>query len=184
MIFGEEYIIKNKFHVYEKSINIDKVDIKRIVLSKKELYGNKGSYKYFIEHIYEDNALPLPLCIKFSQMNAYAKYFDKNNKWMNLLVNDKEMLEKYNKIWDKIKNLFEKKFDTEPVYNDKYIKAKINSYNTNVYGNKTSIEGELYTFFSVILLDSIVNVDKKILSTNALKRMQICSKKEKDNEYN
>ena len=39
LIFGEEYIIKTKFHVYEKSINIDKVEIKRIVLSNKESYG-------------------------------------------------------------------------------------------------------------------------------------------------
>ena len=94
-------------------------------------------------------------------MNAYAKYFDKNNKCTNLLANDKEIFEKYNKIWDKIKNLFEKKFDSEPVYNDKYIKAKINSYNTNFYGNKTPIEDEHYTCFSAIFLDSIVNVDKK-----------------------
>ena len=58
MIFGEEYIITNKFHVYEKSIDIVKVDIKRIVLSNKELYGNKGLYKYFIGYIYKGNALP------------------------------------------------------------------------------------------------------------------------------
>ena len=45
---------------------------------------------------------------------------------MNLLVNDKEILEKYNEIWDKIKNMFGENFDSEPVYNDKYIKAKIN----------------------------------------------------------
>ena len=38
-------------------------------------------------------------------MNAYAKCFDKNSKYTNLLVNDKEMLEKYNKIWNNIKNL-------------------------------------------------------------------------------
>ena len=25
-------------------------------------------------------------------MNAYAKYFDKNNKYMNLLINDTEIL--------------------------------------------------------------------------------------------
>ena len=60
------------------------------------------------------------------QMNACDKYFDKNNKCMNLLVNDKEILEKYNEIWDKIKNLFGENFDSEPVYTDKYIKAKIN----------------------------------------------------------
>ena len=67
-------------------------------MSKKDSYGNKGSYKYFIGYIYEGTALPSPLCIKLSQMNKYIKYFDKNNKWMNLLVNDEEILEKYNKI--------------------------------------------------------------------------------------
>ena len=52
-------------------------------------------------------------------MNAYVKYFDKNTKYMNFLGNDEEILEKYNKIWDEIKNLFNKNFDSEPVYNDK-----------------------------------------------------------------
>ena len=41
-------------------------------------------------------------------MNGYSKYFYKNNKYMNLLVNDKEIVEKYNKIWNKIKRLFKK----------------------------------------------------------------------------
>ena len=58
-------------------------------------------------------------------MNAYAKYFDKNNKCINLLVNDQELLKPYNEIWDKIENLFERKFDSEPVYNEKYVKAKL-----------------------------------------------------------
>ena len=79
LIFGEEYIIKNKFHIYERSISIDKVNIKKIVLPKKESYGNKGSCKYFIGYMYEGNALPSPLCIKVPQINAYGKYFDKNN---------------------------------------------------------------------------------------------------------
>ena len=48
------------------------------------------------------------------------------------------------------------------MYNDKYIKAKINLHDTNLCGNKTPIEGENYTCFTVILLDSIVNVDKKL----------------------
>ena len=37
------------------------------------------------------------------------------------------------------KNLFGEKFDNQPVYNNKYIKTKINLYNTNFYGNKTPI---------------------------------------------
>ena len=105
-------------------------------------------------------------------MNVYAKYFDKNNKYINFVVNDKKKyLKKYNEIWDKTKTLFEEHFNSEPVYNDKYIKAKINLYDTNFYGNKIPIEGEHYTCFSVILLDYIVNIDKKISSTNIFKRM-------------
>ena len=82
------------------------------------------------------------------------------NAWI-LLVNNNEILEIYNEIWNEIKNLFKKEFHSEPVYDDKYIKAKINPYKANVYGNKTTIERELYTCFSVILLYSIVNVDQK-----------------------
>ena len=37
-------------------------------------------------------------------MNAYTKYFDKNNKYINLLVSDKKILEKYSEIWNKIKS--------------------------------------------------------------------------------
>ena len=91
-------------------------------------------------------------------MNAYVEYFDKNSKYMNFLGNDEEILENCNK-----------KFDIEPVYNDKYIRAKINLHVTKFQGNKTPTEGEHYTCFSVILLDSIVNVDKKYYSQIFLK---------------
>ena len=38
--------------MYQKPINIDKVNIKRIALSHKESCDNKDSYKYFIGYIY------------------------------------------------------------------------------------------------------------------------------------
>ena len=87
-------------------------------------------------------------------MNGYVKYF-KGIKYMNFLVHDKELLQKYNEIWDKVKNLFKKEFNSEPVYNYEYIKTKINSYNINFYGNKIPREHKRYTCLSVILLDSI-----------------------------
>ena len=40
-------------------------------------------------------------------MNALAKYF-KYSEYMNLLVYDKELLKKYNVIWNKINSLFKK----------------------------------------------------------------------------
>ena len=130
-------------------------------------------------YIYEGKALPSPLCIKFPQMNAYAKFFDKNNKCVNLLVNDQEMWKTNNEIWDKITNLFERKFDSEPVYNDKYIKARTCLYNTNFYGKGTPIEGKHYTCFFVKLLDSIVNVDNKYHPRIILKECKYAIKTKK-----
>ena len=89
--FGENGIIKSAFHKNKRPININEVDIEEIVLSHKVLYS-KDSFKYFIEYRHKGNAFPLPLCVKLRQMNAYPNYFDKNSKYINLLVNDKEIL--------------------------------------------------------------------------------------------
>ena len=84
---------------------------------------------------------------------------------MNLLVNDKKILEK--ETWNKIKRKKnKKKINSEPVYNDKYIKTKIKIYNdrvyTNVQQNKIPKDIEYCACLSVILLDSIlVNSDKE-----------------------
>ena len=133
------------------------------MLSRKDLYGNKGAFKYFIGYI--SNAGIIPLCIRLPQMNVYAKYFDNGSKCMNLLVRDEVLIKEYNEIWDKIRNLLKKEFDSESVYNDKYMKTKTNLYNTygmNFYVNKMPKENERYTCLSVKLLDSIfVNLDKK-----------------------
>ena len=149
----------------KKKININEVDIKRIALSDKKSYG-KDSFKFFIGYRHEGNAFLSLLCVKCSQMNAYAKYFDENNKYMNLLVNDKEVLKKYTERWNKIKNLFKKEFNSEPVYNEKYIKTKILIYNdklnTNFQHNKAPKDNECCACLSVILIYSILaNSDKE-----------------------
>ena len=102
--FRENNIIKSTFHKNIKNININEVDIKKIALSDKKSCG-QDSFKYFIGY---SNAFPSPLCIKFPQMNAYTKYFDKNNNYMNHLVKDEKILKKYSKIWNKIKSLIKK----------------------------------------------------------------------------
>ena len=99
-------------------------------------------------------------------MNAYTKYFDKNNKYINLLVNNKKIFKKHSDICNKIKSLIKKEFNSEPVYNDKYIKTKIKIYNDRVYTNcqhnKMPKDNEYCAGLSVILLDSIfVNSDKE-----------------------
>ena len=83
------------------------------------------------------------LFIKLPQLIGYVKYFD-SNKAMSFKVIDNKLLKEYTKIWKKVSNLINIKFDSEPVYgdNDKYIKSKIKLYgneiNTNFQGKKIS----------------------------------------------
>ena len=64
------------------------------------------------------------------------------------MIKDDELLEKYNEIWEKVKNSLKKEFNSEPVYKEKYLKAKIKSYNgkinTNFYNNKIPREGSQF----------------------------------------
>ena len=62
-------------------------------------------------------------------MIGYVKHFD-SNKTMSFKVNDNKLLKKYNKISEKISNLLNIKFDSQPVNDDgdKYIKAQIKMY--------------------------------------------------------
>ena len=40
-------------------------------------------------------------------------------------IKNDELLEKYNKIWDKVSNSIKKGLDNEPVYNEEHLKNKI-----------------------------------------------------------
>ena len=63
-------------------------------------------------------------------MSAYTGEFD-DTKYF-LYIKDNELLEKYNEIWEKVKKSTKKEFDSEPVYNETYLKAKVNSYNGKI----------------------------------------------------
>ena len=65
------------------------------------------------------------------------------------------------------------------MYNDKYIKTKISLYNANFYGNKVPKENEHYTCLSTILLDSVINVDRKYFLQVFLKEYKYSTKKKK-----
>ena len=85
----------------------------------------KTPSKYFIKYNDDDDFIR-PLCIKLPQMIGCVKLFD-SNKTMSFKDRDNKMLKKYSKIWKRVSNFLDKKFDSEPVYgdNDKYIKTKI-----------------------------------------------------------
>ena len=69
-------------------------------------------------------------------MTTYRKDSDETKyKYVSFYITDEQLTEKYNEVWEKGKNSLKKEFDIEPVYNEKYLKSKIKSYNkkTNTY---------------------------------------------------
>ena len=83
---------------------------------------------------------------------------------MSFLIKDDELLEKFNEIWRKIKNSIKKKFDSEPLYNEKYLKAIIKSDNGTINikfdNDKIPREGSQFIFLSVILIYSVFKTGK------------------------
>ena len=58
-------------------------------------------------------------------MNRYIKDFENGSKNMSFFIRNDEVLDKYNEIWDVIKNKLDIKFHSEPIYDKKYIKVKV-----------------------------------------------------------
>ena len=132
--FEDKKINKGTFYKNKKLFNIHNLDVNKILVSKKESYGTKNSLKYFIG--YNDDEVIRALYIKLSQMIGYVKHFN-SNKTMYFKVSDNKLLKKYNKICEKISNLMNIEFDSDPVYGDgdKYIKTKIKLYEDKVCTN-------------------------------------------------
>ena len=85
-------------------------------------------------------------------MIGYVKHFD-SNKIMSFKASNNKLLKKYNKIWEKVGNLLNIEFDSEPVYGDvdKYVKTKIKMYgdrvNTHFQGKKVPKENASFNAY-------------------------------------
>ena len=84
---------------------------------------------------------------------------------MSFLIKDDEVWEKYENIWDVIKNKLGIKFHSKPVYEYKYLKAKVREFDgvikTNFLGNDMPKENMHYTCIACITIDSVMRIDKK-----------------------
>ena len=80
------------------------------------------------------------------------------------MVKDDKVWGKYEQIWDVIKNKLGIQFHSEPVYEQKYLKAKVREFDgvikTNFLGNGVPKENMHYTW---ITIDSVMGMDKKTI---------------------
>ena len=98
-------------------------------------------------------------------MSGYIKYFENGSKNMSFFIKDDKVWDKYDKIWNVIKNKLGIKFHSEPVYEYKYLKAKVREFDgvikTNFLGNGMPKGNMYYTCIACITIDSVININKK-----------------------
>ena len=84
---------------------------------------------------------------------------------MSFLIKNSEVWEKYEDIWNVIKNKLNIKFHSQPIYENKYLKAEVREFNgnikTNVLGNNLPKENTYYTCIACITVDSVLRMSKK-----------------------
>ena len=135
------------------------VIVDQIVISDKFKHYNE-SFKYFIGYL--EGGIVKPLCIILPQMSGYIKYFENGGKNMSFLIKDDEVWEKYKKIWDVIKNKLSIKFHSKPIYDQKYLKAKVREFDgvikTNFLGTDTPKKNMHYTCIACITIDSVLRM--------------------------
>ena len=96
--FDDKKIKKSSFYKNKTINNIEDIDVNNILVSKKESYGNKNSFKYFIGY----NDIIRQLCIRLPQMTGYARKFDENAT-MSFIVKDKKLLKNILKYGKQLK---------------------------------------------------------------------------------
>ena len=152
----------NKKKIHKQPINLDLVNVDQIVVSDKFKHSDGGS-KYFIG--YKEGKIVKPLCVILPQMTGYIKYFENRGKNMSFLIKDDDVRDKYNEIWEKIKETLSITFHSASVYNEKYINAKVREFSgaikTNLLGDEVPKENEHYTCIACITIDSVMRMEKK-----------------------
>ena len=98
-------------------------------------------------------------------MNGYIGYFNYGGKNMSFVMDDEEVYEKCNKIWQVVTKLLKLKFAVNPIRDDQYIIAKLKIFNvinrTTFIDNIIPIEKNNYTCIAAIDIDSVLKSDNK-----------------------
>ena len=98
---------------------------------------------------------------------GYIKYFDDAGKNMTFFTDDEKIYEKYNEIWQVIRNLFKVDFTIGPVREDIYLLAKLkifNEINRTTFNNNNYIptERNQYICIPAIDIDTVIKIDKRV----------------------
>ena len=98
-------------------------------------------------------------------MSGYKKYFEYGNRNMSFFIIDEELGEKYEQVWNVVKNKLKIKFHSKPVYEYKYLITKVNEFDfaikASFLGNDIPKQNIRYTCIACITIDSVVKINEK-----------------------
>ena len=75
---------------------------------------------------------------------------------MSIKIEEESVYLKYAKIWNKIKSILNVKFHSQPIHDDKYIKAKVKTFNNTINTLFSGDERIHYVCISAICTDSVL----------------------------
>ena len=182
--FRNKEVDKKEFYSSKQAISLDSVDLNKIVVSNKWKIDDT-TYKYFCGYL--DNDVIKPLCVILLQMNRYIKYFNDGGKNMSFVTDDEKVYEKYNEIWEVIRNLLKIDFTVNPVRDDIYLVAKLKIFNKinkiTFTNNAVPMEKNHYICIPAIDIDSVLKIDKRLYPQAYLEQCKYKLKKIKIVNY-
>ena len=110
--FGDKEVNKKEFYSSKQAISSDSVDLDKIFVSNKYKINNTTD-KHICGYLNNDTIQPLRVILP--QMDGYIKYFDDGGKNMSFVTDDEKIYEKYNEIWEVIRNLLKIDFTVNPI---------------------------------------------------------------------
>ena len=106
---------------------------------------------------------------------------------MSFVTDDEKIYEKYNEIWEVIRNLFKIDFSVNPVRDDIYLVAKLKIFNkineTTFTNNAIPMEKNNYISIPAIDIDLVLKIDKRLYPQAYLEQCKYKLKKRKIVNY-
>ena len=161
--FDNISVNKKEFHKSKQPIDLDVVNVDQIVVSDKFKNSDDG-----LRHVigYKEGKTVKPLCIILTLITGYITYLENGGKSRSFAIKDHDVLDKYNEIWDNIKETLSIRFHSTPVYDKKYIITKVREFSsvikTNLLSDKVPKENEHYTSIACIIIGSVMKMQRKI----------------------
>ena len=176
---------KKNFYASKKAIPLSSAHTNNIVISYR-IKHNDDRFKYFIGYLHDDDLIR-SLCVILPQMSGYIKHFENGEENMSFKHEDEDVYLKCNEIWNKIESILNVKFHSQPIYDDKYIKTKVKTFNNTINtlfsGDDIPKERIHYVCISAICIYSALRTDKKNYPQVYLEQCKHKRKKERLSKF-